>query len=65
MRWSRLASGVLMLAPAFWTSGQFFIDKAYVLLVFAGIWALLHGVTDIVSAFVVRSVRTAQVQDGV
>ena len=36
---------------AFWTSGQFFIDKAYLLLVFAGIWALLHGVTDIVRGF--------------
>jgi len=55
--WLSLISGVLMVIMAFWTSGQFFIQKAYVLLVFAGIWALMHGVTDIVRAFTVRSVR--------
>ena len=59
VRWLNLTAGVLMVVMAFWTSGQFFIEKAYVLLVFAGIWALLHGVTDIVGAFFVRSVRGA------
>jgi uncharacterized membrane protein HdeD (DUF308 family) len=59
VRWFRLCAALLMLALAFWTSGQFFVDKAYVLLVFAGIWALLHGVTDIVAAFFLRSVKTA------
>jgi hypothetical protein len=39
---------------AFWTGGQFFIDKAYVLLVFAGIWAMFHGVGDILRAFQLR-----------
>jgi uncharacterized membrane protein HdeD (DUF308 family) len=52
--WLGLLSGILMLVLAFWTGGQFFIDKAYVLLVFAGIWALMHGVTDIVRAFQIR-----------
>ena len=42
---------------AFWTSGQFFIHKAYVLLVFAGIWALMQGITDIVRAFQVRKLQ--------
>jgi uncharacterized membrane protein HdeD (DUF308 family) len=55
--WLSLISGVMMIILAFWTSGQFFIEKAYVLLVFAGIWALMHGVTDIVRAFMVRSLR--------
>jgi uncharacterized membrane protein HdeD (DUF308 family) len=55
--WVHLVAGVLMLAVAFWTSGQFFIEKAYMLLVFAGIWALMHGVLDIVDAFRVRSSR--------
>jgi uncharacterized membrane protein HdeD (DUF308 family) len=55
--WLGLISGVLMIVLAFWTSGQFFIDKAYLLLVFAGIWALMHGVTDIVRAFAVRSLN--------
>ena len=34
--WLTLISGILMTALAFWTAGQFFIEKAYVLLVFAG-----------------------------
>ena len=55
--WLDLVGGVLMLVMAFWTSGQFFIEKAYVLLVFAGIWALMHGVLDIVAAFRVRGLR--------
>jgi uncharacterized membrane protein HdeD (DUF308 family) len=55
--WLGLISGVLMLIMAFWTSGQFFIEKAYTLLVFAGIWAMMHGFGDIAKAFVVRSVR--------
>ena len=46
-----------MTGLAFWTSGQFFIHKAYVLLVFAGIWALMQGMTNIVRAFSVRAVR--------
>jgi hypothetical protein len=47
-----------MLVMAFWTSGQFFIEKAYTPLVFAGIRALMHGITDIVGAFRVRNART-------
>ena len=38
-----LIAGVLMIIVAFWTSGQFFIEKAYTLLVFAGIWSLMRG----------------------
>jgi uncharacterized membrane protein HdeD (DUF308 family) len=52
--WLSLISGILMIVLAFWTSGQFFIEKAYMLLVFAGVWALMHGITDIVRAFQVR-----------
>jgi uncharacterized membrane protein HdeD (DUF308 family) len=55
--WLDLAAGIAMIALAFWTSGQFFIEKAYTLLVFAGIWALMHGITDIVWAFRLRSAR--------
>ena len=55
--WLSLISGVMMIILAFWTSGQFFLEKAYTLLVFAGIWALMHGVTDIVRAFTVRALR--------
>ena len=52
--WLGLVAGILMVALAFYTGGQFFIDKAYVLLVFAGIWALMNGITDIMRAFQLR-----------
>jgi uncharacterized membrane protein HdeD (DUF308 family) len=52
--WFGLISGVAMIVLAFWTGGQFFIDKAYVLLVFAGIWAMFQGVNDIFRAFQLR-----------
>ena len=54
--WVGLIGAVLMLILAFWTAGQFFIEKAYVLLVFAGIWALLRAVTDFVRAFQIRRI---------
>ena len=52
--WLGLVAGILMVILAFWTAGQFFVEKAYVLLVFAGIWALMQGVTDIVRAFQIK-----------
>jgi uncharacterized membrane protein HdeD (DUF308 family) len=52
--WLGLISGILMTTLAFWTSGQFFIHKAYVLLVFAGIWALMQGTSNIVRGFAAR-----------
>jgi uncharacterized membrane protein HdeD (DUF308 family) len=55
--WLGLIGGILMIVLAFWTSGQFFIQKAYTLLVFAGIWALMQGITDIFRAFAIRSLR--------
>jgi uncharacterized membrane protein HdeD (DUF308 family) len=55
--WLTLISGILMVILAFWTAGQFFIEKAYVLLVFAGIWALTQGITDIVRAFQIRKLK--------
>jgi uncharacterized membrane protein HdeD (DUF308 family) len=55
--WLGLICGILMIVLAFWTSGQFFIQKAYTLLVFAGVWALMQGVTDIFRAFAIRSLR--------
>lgn len=55
--WLGLVSGALMILVAFWTSGQFFLEKAYTLLVFAGLWALMHGITDVFKAFRLRSLR--------
>ena len=55
--WLNLISGVLMTGIAFWAAGQLFATKAYTLLIFAGIWALIQGTVDIVRAFEVRRVH--------
>jgi uncharacterized membrane protein HdeD (DUF308 family) len=52
--WVNLLAAILLIILAFWTGGQFFIEKAYVLLVFAGIWSLMQGITDIIRAFQVK-----------
>ena len=57
MWWLNLISGILMTGIAFWTAGQLFATRAYTLLVFAGIWALMQGTNDIVRAFEVRRVH--------
>ena len=49
-----LISGILMIVLAFWTTGAFLLERAYTLLIFAGIWALMKGITDVVRAFQVR-----------
>ena len=57
--WISLIAGIATVIIGFWTAGQFFIDKAYLLLVFAGIWALFHGVTDLIRAFQIRAFAKA------
>ena len=52
--WITLTSGILMTVLAFWVGGEFFLERAYTLLVFAGIWALMTGITSIVRAFQLR-----------
>jgi uncharacterized membrane protein HdeD (DUF308 family) len=54
--WLGLISGILMLGIAFWTGSQLLVTKVYTLLVFAGVWAMLHGITDMVKAFQVKKV---------
>lgn len=56
--WLGLISGIIMVGLGFWAAGQFLYTKAYVLLVFAGIWLLLHGIGDIIKAFQIRKVGT-------
>ena len=56
--WLGLISGILMIVLAFWTTGEFFVERAYTLLIFAGIWALTKGITDIVRAFQVRQLAS-------
>ena len=52
--WTGLIAGILLVILAFWTSGQFFVTKAYALLVFAGIFAMVHGVMDIIRSFQIK-----------
>jgi uncharacterized membrane protein HdeD (DUF308 family) len=52
--WLTLISGIMMIVVAFWVSGQFFVYRAYTLLIFAGIWAMTTGIIDVVRAFEIR-----------
>ncbi|MGA9856843.1 MAG: DUF308 domain-containing protein [Solirubrobacteraceae bacterium] len=54
--WLTLLSGIAMTVLAFWVSGQFFVVRAYTLLIFAGIWAMTTGIIDIGRAFQIREV---------
>jgi uncharacterized membrane protein HdeD (DUF308 family) len=54
--WLTLISGIMMTVMAFWVSGQFFVVRAYTLLIFAGVWAMTTGIIDIVRAFQIRAV---------
>jgi uncharacterized membrane protein HdeD (DUF308 family) len=54
--WLTLISAILMIVLAFWTSGEFFVERAFTLLIFTGVFALMKGVTDIVRAFQLRTV---------
>jgi uncharacterized membrane protein HdeD (DUF308 family) len=52
--WLGLVSGILLLGIAFWVGQQGFAEKAITLLTFAGIWAIMQGVTDLIRAFQLR-----------
>jgi uncharacterized membrane protein HdeD (DUF308 family) len=52
--WLTLIASIMMVVLAFWVSGQYFLVRAYTLLIFAGIWAMTAGVIDIVRAFQIR-----------
>jgi uncharacterized membrane protein HdeD (DUF308 family) len=54
--WLTLMSGILMIVLAFWVSGQFFLVRAYTLLIFAGIWAMTTGIIAVIRAFQIREV---------
>jgi uncharacterized membrane protein HdeD (DUF308 family) len=56
--WMTLISGILMVGLAFWVGGQFYLTRAATLLVFAGVWAAMAGVTHIVRAFQIRELAS-------
>lgn len=53
--WLTLLSGILMLIVGFWVGGQFLFSKAHTLLVFAGLWAIMKGLNDMIQAFQIRT----------
>jgi uncharacterized membrane protein HdeD (DUF308 family) len=56
--WLGLIAGILLIVLGFWAGGQFLATQVYTLLVFAGVWALMHGITDIFKAFAIRKMGT-------
>ncbi|MGI9666767.1 MAG: HdeD family acid-resistance protein [Acidimicrobiia bacterium] len=52
--WMSLVAGIIMIVMGFWLGGQFLFVKAETLLIFAGIWALLRGIMDVVLSFQVK-----------
>ena len=61
--WLSLIAGIMMIGLGFWVEGQLFPARAYTLLVFTGVWALVHGITDIIRAFQIKklgSMTTAE-----
>ncbi len=54
--WLGLVSGLLMIGIGVWVGQQGYAQKAITLLTFAGIWAIMQGVTDLVRAFQLKRV---------
>lgn len=52
--WLGLISGVIMLGLGFWTSWQAPLTQTATLLVVVGIWALFHGISDIIKGFHIK-----------
>ncbi len=52
--WIGLIAGILMTGLAFSAAAQLFVHRAYLLLVYAGLWALMQGITHIARAFAIR-----------
>jgi uncharacterized membrane protein HdeD (DUF308 family) len=52
--WMTLIAAILMIGIGFWVSGQLLITKAETLLVFAGVWAMMRGIIDIIASFQIK-----------
>jgi uncharacterized membrane protein HdeD (DUF308 family) len=61
--WLGMIAGILMLRLGFWTSWQALLTQTATLLVVAGIWALLHGITDIIKAFQIKRLGSLPAAD--
>ena len=52
--WLTLLSALIMLGMGIWVGSQGLLEKGITLLVFAGVWALMHAVGDVIRAFQLR-----------
>jgi len=52
--WLGMIAGFMMIGLGFWAADQYLTTQAYTLLILAGVWALLHGITDFVKAFAIK-----------
>jgi uncharacterized membrane protein HdeD (DUF308 family) len=57
--WMQLVAGILLMLLGFWAGGQFFAARAFIILVWVGLSALIRGFLEIVTAFQVRAGRPA------
>jgi uncharacterized membrane protein HdeD (DUF308 family) len=58
LSWLTLLSAVIMLAMGIWVGSQGLLAKGITLLLFAGLWAIMHGVGDFVRAFQLKKLGT-------
>jgi uncharacterized membrane protein HdeD (DUF308 family) len=49
--WLTLVSAIIMLGMGIWVGSQGLLSKGITLLIFAGFWAIMHGVGDFIRAF--------------
>jgi len=56
--WLTLLSAVIMLGMGIWVGSQGLLAKGITLLVFAGFWAILHGVGDFIRAVQLKKLGT-------
>ena len=56
--WLTLISAVIMLGMGSWVGSQGLLAGSITLLVFAGFWAIMHGVGDFVRAFELKKLGT-------
>jgi uncharacterized membrane protein HdeD (DUF308 family) len=55
--WLGLVVGILEIALGFWASQQYIATRAALLVLWVGFFAIFRGISDLVIAFEVRSVR--------
>lgn len=56
--WLTLISAIIMLGMGIWVGSQGLLARGITLLIFAGFWAIMHGVGDFIRAFQLKNLGT-------